>query len=310
MENTHQLEERLVTTTEIHFDLVDRIKILFGRIPEIEVIIWVPQPVEMYNGTSSVKLLSKVKSHFSQDKPGYGRMAGPILEKKDEDDVKEGSKDEVIPEPPPGGSPAPIPPAPVVKDTEPPTFEVQEEKVLEDEKPEPPVEAEEPQEVQALTPVEEAITPPTEIICGFPGIGKTHYYRQSEGRAMDSDSGKFNWISKGVLNPAFPVNYINHIKENIGKADIIMVSSHREVREALVEAGLGFTLIYPDKTKKAELLTRYRERGSDEAFLELIDTNWDKFMKEMEEQKGCIHVVLPPETYLSDYLTERENQES
>lgn len=198
----------------------------------------------------------------------------------------------------------------------PETFEEQEEQALKEEEPEPPVEVDKPEEELPTTPMEEAIKPPTEIICGFPGIGKTHFYKQSEGRALDSDSSNFSWIHEEgkdrVRNPAFPVNYINHIKENLGKVDIILVSSHKEVRDALVAEGLHFTLIYPDKNEKEELLTRYRERGSDASFLKLLDLNWNKFMTDMAGQIDCNHVVLPPETYLSDYLTEidSKNQES
>lgn len=69
-------EQQLVTKTQVKFDLIDRIKILFGAIPEVEVKILVPikdgKEIEMYNGFSNVKLIRKTKSNFTQDKRTYG----------------------------------------------------------------------------------------------------------------------------------------------------------------------------------------------------------------------------------------------
>lgn len=71
-------EQQLRTKTQVKFDLVDRIKILFGAIPEVEVVINVPikngEEIEMYNGASTVKLIRKTKSNFTQDKKTYGYM--------------------------------------------------------------------------------------------------------------------------------------------------------------------------------------------------------------------------------------------
>lgn len=171
---------------------------------------------------------------------------------------------------------------------------------------ESPVEVEEPN-----------LDPPAmdKIISGFPGIGKTYYYNNSNGNALDSDSSAFSWLphkegEEKVRNPEFPANYMKHIAENIGKVDIILVSSHKEVRDALYEAGIPFTLVYPDKDSKVELLARYKERGSDEKFLEMLDVNWDKFMAEMEAQQGCDHVVLPSGMYLSEHIENADKTEA
>ena len=81
----------------------------------------------------------------------------------------------------------------------------------------------------------------TMVIAAFPGTGKS-FCTKNEGEKfegiLDSDSSNYSWIkdSNGQntteRNPDFPNNYITHIKENIGKVDIIFVSSHKEVREA------------------------------------------------------------------------------
>lgn len=67
-------EAEFVTKTQVHFDLWDRIMILFGRIPEITIKVIVPdmEEVPAYNAVSSVQLLKKSKSVLVQDKPRFG----------------------------------------------------------------------------------------------------------------------------------------------------------------------------------------------------------------------------------------------
>lgn len=153
----------------------------------------------------------------------------------------------------------------------------------------------------------------TIVISGFPGIGKSHFFRimkNSDKKVLDSDSSLFSWIEKGVRNPDFPNNYMKHIKENLGKADIILVSSHDIVRDALVKNNIPFTLVYPSREIKEEFINRYKQRGSDENFIKLLDKNWDNFIDGCENQKGCNHVTLKEGEYLSDIIENLEMNES
>lgn len=135
----------------------------------------------------------------------------------------------------------------------------------------------------------------TSLISAFPGTGKSHFFKNSDLKVLDSDSSKFDKSN-------FPTNYISHIKENLGKADIILISSHLDVRNALVENGLNFTLVYPDKNLKEEYLERYKNRGSDEKFIKLLNDNWNNWISELEEQTGCNHIILKSGQYISDVL--------
>ena len=135
----------------------------------------------------------------------------------------------------------------------------------------------------------------TSLISAFPGTGKSHFFKNSDLKVLDSDSSKFDKSN-------FPTNYISHIKENLGKADIILISSHLDVRNALVENRLNFTLVYPDKNLKEEYLERYKNRGSDEKFIKLLNDNWNNWISELEEQTGCNHIILKSGQYISDVL--------
>lgn len=142
----------------------------------------------------------------------------------------------------------------------------------------------------------------TRIISAFPGVGKTHYYLQHLGSSLDSDSSMFSWREdtdgNTIRNPDFPRNYIEHIKSNIGKFEYIFVSSHKEVRDALLENCLFFYLIYPGMNRREEFLKRYVDRGSPEPFVKLIDKNWGKWITEcLFCNLGCKNIVMRSSSY-------------
>ena len=139
------------------------------------------------------------------------------------------------------------------------------------------------------------------LVAGFPGTGKSYYchngdwsHYMSSKFATDSDSSKFDKTN-------FPQNYINHIKEKISEGYArIFISSHKEVREALVKNGLEFTLVYPKKELKEEYLKRYKERGSTDSFINLISENWDLWLEELKNQQGCRHIELESGQFIAN----------
>lgn len=151
------------------------------------------------------------------------------------------------------------------------------------------------------------------IISAFPGVGKTFFHNKHKETTLDSDSSEFSWtITKEynggdgnegygyhdikVKNPNFPKNYIEHIKENIGKYEYIFVSSHKEVREALYDNCIFFYLVYPEENRKDEFIQRYKNRGNNETFIRLVESKWKDWLTEIFfEDSGSqkIRMVLP-----------------
>ena len=144
----------------------------------------------------------------------------------------------------------------------------------------------------------------TIIIAGFPGTGKSILTNEYRNLTSDSDSSKFSWImtEEGkVRNPDFPNNYIEHIKSLIGKVRIIFVSTHDVVRQALKDNNIEYVLVYPGKNCKDIYMNNYKNRGNDDAFLKLMDQNWDKFINQLEHEEGCsIKLVLMRNKYIKD----------
>lgn len=162
----------------------------------------------------------------------------------------------------------------------------------------------------------------TKIYSVFPACGKTWLYEHQEDyglKILDSDSSQFNWIYtnvdesgntirgiRRVHNPDFPNNYIEHIKENIGKCDCIFVSSHASVRELLDKEGIDFTIVYPIHSCKAEWVGRcfIREKnGESGCGAEAMYNNWEQWIRECVET-GINHeeIMLLPREHLSDHF--------
>ena len=183
----------------------------------------------------------------------------------------------------------------------------------------------------------------TKVIAAFPACGKTYYFenREENNIVLDSDSSKFSWMFRKrtkeekeaeakkydsklhflsgteyvnivlkdeeikVRNPDFPKNYVEHIKENIGKADYIFVSTHDIVIQALKEAGIDFTIVFPEQSLKAEWIGRCFLRGSNKKFCQLIADQWDNWIVQMEKEvidNNRKHYRLKHGQYLSDAM--------
>lgn len=130
----------------------------------------------------------------------------------------------------------------------------------------------------------------TLVISAFPACGKSYAfrnYRNDKLKILDSDSSLFSWLPHKLdgakeRNPDFLNNYIQHIKDNIGKQHIIFVSSHENVRTAMTEAGITFATVYPKRNLMNEFVGRMYLRGNNDKFIKFITDNWEDFMDEIE----------------------------
>lgn len=147
----------------------------------------------------------------------------------------------------------------------------------------------------------------TRIISAFPGTGKSWLVANGDiaPRIIDLDSAEFTLgydVSGKVNNTNFPENYLRAIEKQIGLVDILLVSIHQEVRDMLLEKGAEFTLIYPDRDLKAEYNERFHQRRNPEHFINLFIDNWDAILDQLVSQKGCDHIVLNSNEYLSEVI--------
>ncbi len=141
----------------------------------------------------------------------------------------------------------------------------------------------------------------TMLVAAFPGTGKSYYCNVDadyipQSFATDSDSSQFD-------KNHFPENYIEHIKQKISEGYArVFISSHKDVREALVLNNLPFVLIYPAKELKEEYIERYKQRGNNEKFIQLLSDNWDNWIDECKSQTGCYHIELKSNQFVANVV--------
>ena len=141
------------------------------------------------------------------------------------------------------------------------------------------------------------------VISAFPCTGKTWLFENPpEGmRIADSDSSLFSWESPGVRHPDWPTNYVSHIQAMLDNECIVLVSSHKEVRDALVQYRIPFTLVYPRYDLRKVYWQRAKDRGSPPEFVKMLDYKWDEFMADLNAQMNCEKFILnQPDSYLCD----------
>ena len=139
------------------------------------------------------------------------------------------------------------------------------------------------------------------IISGYPGIGKSYLSEKTQlithgifdFEISDSDSSNYSWTTdesgNKIRNPEFPENYIRHIKDLMKTSQIILVSTHKQVRDAMDEAGIDYYIVYPEKEfPKSEYMERFRKRGSSEEFIKVQDENWDKWIDDLNNDQ--VHI--------------------
>lgn len=148
----------------------------------------------------------------------------------------------------------------------------------------------------------------TKVISAFPACGKSTYFKnysyysneKYKDKILDSDSSLFSWLydengnKTDVRNLDFPNNYIQHIKEHLNKENIIFVSSHKSVRDALKANKIKYYLIYPEKSMKEEWMKRFRDRGNSEEFIKFQEDHWDEFIDDMANEIFPMKVELKP----------------
>lgn len=139
------------------------------------------------------------------------------------------------------------------------------------------------------------------IISGFPGTGKSFHTAQLilDGYTV-SDSDSSGWAK----DASWPASYIAHIKQRASTHDAVFVSTHKEVRQGLLDADLPYYLVYPTRDQKSDYLERYKLRGASDSFVALMDAKWDEFLSDLENQGGrpCTHIVLSRGQYISDVM--------
>lgn len=137
------------------------------------------------------------------------------------------------------------------------------------------------------------------VLSCFPCSGKTYCKNHTYSlKIKDSDSSIYHWERDSfgnkikdkngdpIVNRNWPDNYIDAIKADMDEYDVIFVSSHQEIRDALRDAGIKFTTVYPDPDLKEECIDRAINRRNNGFPIEVLDKNWDKWIAQCKAEPG------------------------
>lgn len=134
------------------------------------------------------------------------------------------------------------------------------------------------------------------IICAsFCGTGKTHLCSSSQ-RYIEFECWEYQ-------NDDFPINYVSDIKSQIGRVNYIFISTNPVILKELYKSGIDIILVYPKFELKEEYIKRYKDRGSSDDFIEMLNRNWHDWITELHEQTYCSQIELDSGEYLSNILT-------
>lgn len=149
----------------------------------------------------------------------------------------------------------------------------------------------------------------THIIAAFHGCGKSTFSKMNQ----ENYNGVLYLKSDDFNGEFYPQNYIEAVEANLGKFEIILVDSHEEIRIGLWNRNISHSLVYPERWRKDEWITRFKERGDSEDFILYMNDNWDKMIDSLEKDwnrhKIQLHwkwrFYLCPDVvrYIREYLT-------
>lgn len=153
------------------------------------------------------------------------------------------------------------------------------------------------------------------IVSAFAGVGKTTLAKKYEKDVIDLESGNFKWIENGnteetkgdnkrTLNPRFPINYLEAIKKANSQYKVVLISQHDVIRKCLDAVKLDYIIVYPDITMKQEFIDRYKNRGNNDNFVNLISTKWENWITDLNNIHNHKKIILKSGQYLEDYIEE------
>ena len=134
----------------------------------------------------------------------------------------------------------------------------------------------------------------TKLCAAWCGTGKTFLCNQTKVSAIE--------IGYWEYKDGRQKEYLNDVKEQIGKVDYILLSTEPEGLEILKEEGFDITLVYPENELRNEYLDRYIDRDSPYEFIGTFMKHWDIWLNELKDLNYCKHIILRNGEYLQDVI--------
>ena len=150
------------------------------------------------------------------------------------------------------------------------------------------------------------------IVSAFAGVGKTTLAQMYKEDVIDLESGNFKWLdnegtenlkgNKKILNPKYPINYLEAIKKANSQYKVVLISQHDVIRKCLDAVKLDYIVVYPEIGLKEEFIERYRLRDNNDNFINLISSKWENWISDLNLIQNHKKIVINKGQYLSDFV--------
>lgn len=120
-----------------------------------------------------------------------------------------------------------------------------------------------------------------------------------------SVEGHLNQFKQQIIsvdNPNFPNNFIQYIKENIGKVDVIFVDSDTRIRQWFNEAKIKFVTIYPWSSCLQEWIGRMYLCDYSDTIIRYHINGWHNEVLRNKEPLGDYFIRLSHGKYIDEKL--------
>lgn len=128
------------------------------------------------------------------------------------------------------------------------------------------------------------------IICGFPGIGKTTLSEMIRNKFKNLSVIDSEELHSDKLT--FPKSYVENIKNNFNKTNIILSSANPNVIEELINQNIWFTLFYPSLKRKTEMIELYKLRADNEKMIKYMSQNYENLIHRYDNITSCNKIIL------------------
>ena len=107
-------------------------------------------------------------------------------------------------------------------------------------------------------------------------------------------------------NPEYPANYIKDVVDNIGKSKIIFLTTAVDALEELNKLDIRYSILYPGKKRRDQVLSDARKRGNDDAFVVFLDSllSTDAHKRSFEDLDADKFVLIDDDRYIEQYIKE------
>lgn len=120
--------------------------------------------------------------------------------------------------------------------------------------------------------------------------------------SVEGHLNQFKRQTISVDNPDFPDNFIQYIKENIGKVDVIFVDSDIRIRQWLDKAKIKFVTVYPWNSCLSEWVGRMYLQDYPDFIIRNKINGWHHEVYTVEEPYGDLLSRLSYGEYINEKL--------